>query len=139
MTYNCGLDKGPYCRWLKEKIAKIEHTKIQAGSDSKPRSPKFISFLSLKGKFSRFKWLITTVLMKVPIVVNEKKKSRKVNNYAYDNSDNSNGKGKPRSPKFINFLLLKGKFSHFKWFTTTLLMKVPIIVDEKKNSQKVNN
>ena len=33
----------------------IEATEIQAGSDSKPGFPKFISFLSLIGKFSHFK------------------------------------------------------------------------------------
>ena len=44
--------------------------------------------------------------MKVPIVVNEKKKSRKVNNYDYDNSDNSDGESEPRPPKSISFLLV---------------------------------
>ena len=87
-------------------MAKIEQTKIQAGSDSKPGSSTFISFSSLKDKFGHFKRLITVVLMKVPIVVDEKKKSQKVNNYGYDNSDDSNGKSKPRPPKFINFSLL---------------------------------
>ena len=43
--------------------------------------------------------------MKVPIVVDKKKKSRKVNNYSYNNSDTSNGESKPRPPKFISFLL----------------------------------
>ena len=74
--------------------------------------------------------------MKISIVINEKKKSRKVNNYGYDNSDNSDGKNKLRSPKFISFSLLKGKFSHFKWLTTTVLMKIPIVVHEKKNREK---
>ena len=32
-----------------------------------------------------------------------KKKSRKVNNYGYDNSDDSDGKSKLGSPKFISF------------------------------------
>ena len=77
--------------------------------------------------------------MKVPIVVNEKKKSRKVNNYDYDNSDNNDGESKPGSPKFISFSLLRSKFSHFKWLTTVVLMKVPIVVNEKKKSRKVNN
>ena len=44
--------------------------------------------------------------MKVPIVVNKKKKSRKINNYGYDNSDDSNGESEPKPPKFINFSLL---------------------------------
>ena len=59
----------------------IEATKIQAGSDSKPGSPKFISFSLLIGKFSHFKWLTTMLLMKVDVVVDEKKKLRKLNIY----------------------------------------------------------
>ena len=59
----------------------IETTKIQAGSDSKPGSPKFISFLLLIGKFSHFKGLTTALWMKVDVVVDEKKKLRKSNIY----------------------------------------------------------
>lgn len=33
----------------------IEISEIQAGSDNKPESPKFINFLLLIGKFSYFK------------------------------------------------------------------------------------
>ena len=76
--------------------------------------------------------------MKVPIVIDKKKKSQKVNNYGYDNSDNSYGKSAPRFPKFINFSFLKDKFSHFKWLSTLVLMKISIVVNKKK-SQKVNN
>ena len=43
--------------------------------------------------------------MKISIVIDEKKESRKVNNYGYDNFDNSNGKSELRPPKFINFSL----------------------------------
>ena len=50
--------------------------------------------------------------MKVPIVVNENKKLRKVKNYGYDNSYNSKGKSKPGFPKFISYSLLRAKFSH---------------------------
>ena len=40
----------------KKKLRKsTEVTEIQAGNDSKPGSPKFISFLLLIGKFSHFK------------------------------------------------------------------------------------
>ena len=49
---------------------------------------------------------MTTILIKVPILVDKKKNSQKVNNYDYDNSDNSDSKSEPRSPKFTNFLLL---------------------------------
>ena len=77
--------------------------------------------------------------MKVPIVVDKKKKSRKVNNYGYDNSDDSDGKSEPGSLKFISFSSLRAKFSHFKWFTTAVLMDVPIVVNKKKKSRKVNN
>lgn len=52
--------------------------------------------------------------MKVLIIMDEKKKSQKVNNYGYNNSDNSNGKSEPGFPKFISFSLLRDKFSHFK-------------------------
>ena len=112
---------------------------IQAGSDSKPGSPKFIYFSLLRGKFSRFKWLTTAVLIKVSIVINKKKKLQKVNNYGYDNSDDSDSKSEPGSSKFISFLLLRGKFSHFKWLITVVLMKVPIVVNKKKKLRKVNN
>ena len=78
MAYNYGFNKNPYGHWWKEKIAKIEHIEIQAGSNSKSGSDKFISFSLLIGNFSRFKWLITVVLMKVPIVIDEKKRSRKL-------------------------------------------------------------
>ena len=44
--------------------------------------------------------------MKVPIVVDRKKKSEKVNNYGCDNFDNSDSESEPRSSKFIIFLLL---------------------------------
>ena len=44
--------------------------------------------------------------MKVPIVVDKKKKSRKENNYNYGNSDNSDDESKARPPKFISFSLL---------------------------------
>lgn len=77
--------------------------------------------------------------MKIPIVIDKKKKLQIVNNYSYNNSDNSNGKSKPGSPQFIGFLLLRSKFSHFNRFITTVLMKVPIVIDEKKNLRKVNN
>lgn len=40
---------------MEKKIAKIEQTKIQAGSNNKPESSKFISFLLLIDKFSHFK------------------------------------------------------------------------------------
>ena len=53
--------------------------------------------------------------MKVDVVIDEKKKSQKLTNYSIKltkfqaRSDN-----KPGSPKFTSFLLLIGKFSHFK-------------------------
>lgn len=106
MTYTCGLDKNPYCHWWKEKIVKIEYIEIQASSNNEPTSPKFISFSLLRDKFNHFNWHTTAVLMKIPIIVDKKKKLQKENNYAYDNSDNSDGKSKSRLPKFIRFLLL---------------------------------
>ena len=59
----------------------IEATKIQAGSDSKPGSPKFISFSLLIDKFKHFKWLTTTLLIKIDDVVDKKKKLQKLNTY----------------------------------------------------------
>ena len=44
--------------------------------------------------------------MKVPIIINKRKKSRKVNNYGCDNFDNSNSKSELSFSKFINFSLL---------------------------------
>ena len=43
--------------------------------------------------------------MKLPIVIDEKKKLRKVNNYGYDKSDDNDGKSQPKTHKFICFLL----------------------------------
>ena len=59
----------------------IEATEIQAGSNSKPRSPKFISFSLLIGMFSHFKWLTTALLMKEDVVVDKKEKLQKSNTY----------------------------------------------------------
>lgn len=84
----------------------MEQTEILAGSNSKCGSPKFINFSSLRDKFGYFKWLTIAVLMKRPIVVNEKKKSRKLNNYDCDNSDDSDNKSKLRLLKYISYLLL---------------------------------
>ena len=46
-------------------------------------------------------------------------------------------KNKPRSSKFISFLLFVDKFGHFKWFITALLIKLDIIVDEKIRLRKL--
>lgn len=59
----------------------IEATEIQTGGNSKPRSLSFISFSLLIRKFSYFKWLFSMFLIKVDVVVDEKKKSRKWNIY----------------------------------------------------------
>lgn len=47
--------------------------------------------------------------MKIFIVIDKKKKSQETNNYDYDNFNISNGKKKPRSPKFISFSWLKNQ------------------------------
>ncbi len=106
-------------------------------NDSKLGFPKFVSFSSLIGKFSHFMWLITALLMKLDVVVDEKKKSQKWGTHSIEATKIQVGSdGKPGSPKFISFSLLIGKFSQFKWLTTALLMKIDVIIDEKKNSQK---
>ena len=50
MTYYYAFDENRCCRWWKEKVAKIKHLLRAYSSDgngnSKPRSPKFISFSS---------------------------------------------------------------------------------------------
>ncbi len=50
MTYHCAFDEGRCRCWWKEKVAKIKHLLRTDSGDghgnSKPRSPKFISFLS---------------------------------------------------------------------------------------------
>lgn len=46
------------------------------------------------------------ILIKFPIVINKKKKSRKLNIIAMNNSHNSNNKSKYRPSKFISFLML---------------------------------
>lgn len=45
---------------------------------------------------------------------------------------------KPGSPKFIRFSLLIGEFNHFKWFTRVFLMKIDIVIDKKKELQKLS-
>ena len=87
-------------------IAKIEYTEIQTGVDNKPRSCEFISFSLFKGKFGLFKCFTTTILIKVPIIIDERKKSPKENNYGCNNFDNNNCKRKPRPLKCISFSLL---------------------------------
>ena len=75
--------------------------------------------------------------MKLDIVIDEKKKSRKLGTQSIKATEIQAGSdSKPRSTKFISFSLLIGKFSHFKWLTIALLMKVDVVVDEKKKSQK---
>ena len=54
----------------------IKATEIQTGSNTKPGSRKFMSFLLLIDKFSHFKWPTITLLIKINVVVDEKK-SRK--------------------------------------------------------------
>ena len=61
---------------MPDKTTAIEFDEIQAKSDSKPGSPKFISFSLLINNFSHFKCHTITVLMKVPILIDEKKKSQ---------------------------------------------------------------
>ena len=70
--------------------------------------------------------------MKVNVIVDKKKKSRKSIKVI---EIQANSDSKPGSFKFISFLLLIDKFSHFKWFTTKLLMKMDIVIDEKKKLQ----
>ena len=70
---------------------------IQAGSNYKLGSFKFISFSLFIDNFSCFKWLSTTVLMKVFIVIDKKKRLRKL----------SKRKLRPvaiASPNFLNSL-----------------------------------
>ena len=75
--------------------------------------------------------------MKVDVVVDEKKKSRKLGTHSIKATEIQAGSNnKLGSPKFINFLALIGMFSHFNWLTTTLLMKVDVVIDEKKKSRK---
>ena len=75
--------------------------------------------------------------MKMDIIVDEKKKSQKLGTHSIKVTEIQDGSdSKPGSPKFINFSLLIGKFSHFKWLITALLMKVDVVVDEKKKSRK---
>ena len=75
--------------------------------------------------------------MKLDIVIDKKKKSRKLGIYSIEVTEiQASSDSKSGSPKFISFLLLIGKFSHFKWLTTALLMKVDVAVDEKKKSRK---
>ncbi len=50
----------------------------------------------------------------------------------FDESDNDS---EPKPPKFISFSLLIGKFSFFQWLTTAVLMKLDLVVDEKKKSR----
>ena len=75
--------------------------------------------------------------MKVDVVIDEKKKSRKLGTHSIKAIEIQAGNdNKPGSPKFISFSLLIGKFSHFMWLTTALLMKVDVVVDSKKKLQK---
>ena len=75
--------------------------------------------------------------MKLDVVVDEKRKSRKLDTHSIEATEIQAGSdSKLRSPKFINFSSLIGKFSHFKRLTTTLLIKVDVVVDEKKKLRK---
>ena len=75
--------------------------------------------------------------MKVDIVVDKKKKSRKLGTHSIKATKIQTGSNsKPPSPQFMSFSLLIGKFIHFKWLTTAFLMKVDVIIDEKKKLQK---
>ena len=59
--------------------------------------------------------LTIALLMKLDVVVDEKKKSRKLGTHSIKTTEIQAGSdSKPRSPKFISFSLLIGKFSHFK-------------------------
>ena len=93
----------------------IKATEIQVISESKPGSHKFVSFSSLIGKFSHLMWFTIVLLMKVDVVINEKKKSRKLSIYSIEATKIQAGSdSKPESPKFISFPLFISKFSHFK-------------------------
>ncbi len=73
--------------------------------------------------------------MKLDVVIDEKKKLQKLGTYSIEATEIQAGSdNKPGSPQFISFSLLIGKFSHFKWHTTVLLMKVDVVVNEKKKS-----
>ena len=63
---------------MQDKTTAIKITEIQAGSNSKLGSPKYISFLLLIDNFGHFERLTTAVLMKVPIIVDGKKRSHKL-------------------------------------------------------------
>ena len=53
--------------------------------------------------------------MKLDIVVDEKKKLRKLGTHSIKATEiQASSNSKPGSPKFISFSLLIGKFSHFK-------------------------
>ena len=53
--------------------------------------------------------------MKVDVVVDEKKNSRKLSTHSIEAIEIEDGSdSKPGSPKFISFSSLIGKFSHFK-------------------------
>ena len=79
---------------------------IQVGSNSEPGSSKFISFSLLIDKLSCFQWLIIAILMKVNLVVKEKKKVAIINYLLRADSNNSDSDSKSRPLKFISFLLL---------------------------------
>ncbi len=77
--------------------------------------------------------------MKLDVVVDEKKKLRKLDTYSIKATEIQAGSNKkPGSPQFISFSTLIGKFSHLRWLTTALLMKVDVVVDEKKKSRKLS-
>ena len=77
--------------------------------------------------------------MKMDIIIDEKKKSQKLNIYLIEATDiQVSSNSKLGFPKFISFSLLIDKFSHFKWLITAFFIKVDIVVDEKKKLQKLN-
>lgn len=128
MTYHCGLNESLYYCWWKEKIAKIEYREIQVGSNSKPKSLKFISFLLLIDKFSYFKWFTNAVLIKVLIIINKKKQLQKVNNYDCKYFWWQWRQEQAQASRIYQlFITNRSKLS--KWLTTmTLIMKNAIVM-----------
>ena len=60
-------------------------------------------------------WLTTILLIKVDIIINEKKQLQKLSTHSIEATEFQVGsKNKPGSSKFISFLLLIDKFNHFK-------------------------
>ena len=56
--------------------------------------------------------------------------------HSNENKTPAGSNSKSGSSKFVGFWSLIGKFSHFKWLTIVVLIKVLIIVDQNVTNKK---